>query len=127
MLHRINYKLKRSNSFLSACYQSEIGVSKKETVPDYRFSASSFFDKRYAPYNARLNGQTGWGPARSDIKTSSLNIDLGNAYILCAVETQGYGIIGENYEWTKEYKLKVSMDNDTWQGYQEGERDKVYS
>ena len=121
------YRLAGLYIFLSlhaACSQSAIGVSKKEAIPDYRFSASSFYDFRYVPYNARLNGQNGWGPLASDRQTPSLNIDLGNAYLLCAVETQGFGSYDE---WTTEYKLRVSMDNDRWHSYHERKQEKVLS
>ena len=52
-----------------------------------------------------------------------LQIDLGSAFILCAIETKGNG--KHDIEWVREYEVQSSMDNVDWQIYQEGRKKKV--
>ena len=100
-------------------------MSKASIVPDYRFTASSWYQSgQYAPYKARLNGESGWAPEKWDRKTCSLNIDLGKVYILCAVETQGFNS-KRKPEWTKTYSLNMSIDNFHWEEYTEKGEKKV--
>ena len=101
--------------------EKAIGVSSANVIPDYRFTASTFYNIEYTPYSARLNGPEGWTSKMEDRKTCSLNIDLGNVYMLCAVETQGYAKANK-LEWTTKYALNVSINNIEWTEYtEEGE------
>ena len=105
------------------CESSAIGVSDTDKVPDHRFSASSFFDARYKPYNARFSSSYGWSTTKAGKSNAWLQIDLGSAFILCAIETKGNG--KHDLEWVREYEVQSSMDNVDWQIYQEGRKKKV--
>ena len=107
------------------CSRSAVGISDSSKVPDYRFSASSIFGDSYLPYKARLNMQShGWAPKRNEKANSWLQVDLGNAFIVCAIATQGSNVFNE---WAKKYKVKLTMDGETWQYYRENSVVKVCS
>jgi len=100
-----------------------VGLSYSIVVPDHRFTASSYYDQRYVPSNARLvTSSEAWGPKTTD-GDKWLQIDLGSVVYLCAVATQGAGTF--NNEFVKTYKLRVSMDNMNWKYYQQNNGDTV--
>ena len=109
-------------SFSLACLGSAVGVDESDTIPNYRFIASSYFDGRYKPYKARIRASPGWTTKRNAKINSWLKIDLGNAFAICAIETLGSAT---HTERVTKYKLRLSMDNVTWQYYQENGFDKV--
>ena len=112
-----------NTSFL-VCSNSPAGLFDSDKIPDYRISASTYYGNGYQPYNARLNQALyGWAPSSYNKSNSWLRIDLGNAFIICSIATQG-----TNYfysEWIKKYKLNLSMGSLTWQNYQENGTSKV--
>lgn len=72
-------------------------------IPKSHYSASSQYDKRYAPFNAILNGSYGWAPKTNHNSTDYLQIDLSTPHVITAVVTQGSG--NSNNEWVTKYKL----------------------
>ena len=61
-----------------------------------------------SPYMARLHGSKGWIPEVSHKDSDYLEIDLGAAYMLCAIATQG-----SDSFWVTQYRLTLSMDGVT--------------
>ena len=121
MLVLLCKKLKRI-SFFPVCSSSAVGVDVSATIPDYRFTASSYFNFNYKPSKARLSARPGWTTLRAAKSNSWLKIDLGNAFTICAVRTAGSS---EDSERVTKYKLRLSKDNVTWWYYQENGSDKV--
>ena len=86
-----------------------------------------FIEEKHKNIKVRLTGpRAGWAPtsADRDSKTSFLQIDLGAVYSICAVATQGVNGYGFN-EWTKSYKLQLSLNGRTWTYYKADVTDKV--
>ena len=100
-----------------------IGLASGGTIPDSSFSASSHYDHRYKPSNGRLNGNSrGWAPKTEFDPADYLQIDFLYEYVICAVATQGaHGIM----EWTRKYKILLSMDGTSMVTYQENNVDRV--
>ena len=100
-----------------------VGVASSDAFPNSSFSASTSFNNGiYAPSNGRLNGDImAWAPSGND-NPDYLQIDLQYEYVICAVATQG---AAENDEWTTKYKIKLSLDGNSFVTYQENNVDKV--
>ena len=113
-----------SSGFITECSSTAVGVQSSLAVPDHRFTASSYYDSRYLPHFARLDRTVngGWTSTSKDKATSWLQIDLGDVNVICAVTTQGRYDYGE---WTKAYKLRLSLNNNSWPIYNEQGREKV--
>jgi len=108
---------------LSEC--GAVGVEDRNTIPDARMTASSYYDIYYYPYYGRLNGIRGDGAwctkTRTD-RTDYLQVDMGAVHSVCAVETQGHG---GGSTWITSYKVHLSTDGVTWNGYKENNVEKV--
>ncbi|XP_031554807.1 protein sidekick-1-like [Actinia tenebrosa] len=103
-----------------------VGIADRNIIPDNRFTASSYYDSRYAPMNARLNGAArGWAPRIATNPNDYLQIDLDQVFVISAVATQGAN--GRN-EWTTEYKISTSIDKNAmvWATYKNGMADKLF-
>ena len=110
-------------SFPTEWGDNRIGVSDRSIIPDDRFTASSYYDDRYKPHYARLNGKGwGWAPKTRDDPSDYLQIDLGAVFVIRAVATQGNSL---GFEWTTEYKISTSTDSTHWTMYQSGGKVKV--
>jgi hypothetical protein len=105
----------------AGCDSSPIGLQDRSIIPDISFNATSYYDRRYAPSNARLHGYLGWASRTLDSQ-DYLQIDLGEERIVCGVATQGNR---NNYEWVTQYKLRFSMDGSDWDTYKENGKDKA--
>jgi hypothetical protein len=100
-----------------------VGLSYSSMIPDHRFTASSSYGGGYIPSNARLITSNGaWGALTSS-GGDWLQIDLGSVVYACAVATQGGGAFSGEY--TRRYKIRVSLDNVNWDYYQDNNIDKV--
>ncbi|XP_031554823.1 coagulation factor V-like [Actinia tenebrosa] len=110
------------------CQNSPVGIADRSIIPDDRFTASSYYNARYTPKNARLNGAKGWAPKTTTDPNDYLQIDLGEVFVICAVSTQGYE--WTTNEWTTEYKISTSVNNVNWSiyksGYTNGNVDKLF-
>ena len=100
-------------------------MASRDTVPDSSFSASSEYSNSFKASNGRLNGTSAWVPSGKNDANDYLKIDLGYEFIICAVATQGNGIVGGAKEWTTKYKIQLSLDGTTFVTYQENNLDKV--
>ena len=85
-------------------------------IPNSSFTATSYFDNRYKPSNARLNGYNGWGPATPKIQNEYLQVDLGYPNVICAIATQGRSMADE---WVTEYRIMTSVNGKEWTDYKE--------
>ena len=96
-------------------------------IPDNSFSASSIFAPTYAAKYGRLNGRRVWEPRSNADPDDYLQIDLLYEYVICAVATQGNPPTQSPtaYEWTTEYKLRLSLNGTTFFAYKENKNDKV--
>ena len=69
-------------------------MTAKGSFSDGSFSASSILDdKHFAHYGRVLSKQLGWSPSDKDRDSggSYLQVDLGKAFTLCSIKTQGNG------------------------------------
>lgn len=105
------------------CSRTTIGVSSAAKVPNNRFSASSEHSDRFAAREVRFGSDRGWAPKTKEKVNSWLQIDLGDLFFICAIQTAGHG--SGRAEWTKEYKVRLSVDNNAWYFYKEGGNDRV--
>ena len=116
----IIFPLKAYFNCVSDCVP--IGVADPSTIPDKSFTASSYFSYRYEPHFARLNGPKYWTTTVSGRDRAWLQIDLGKAYTICAIATQGSPNMRE---WCKEYVVSLSLNGDLWIPYKENGRSKA--
>ena len=111
------------NNYLTACQMEAIGLVYGGEIPDSSFTASSFANYSYQPFLGRLNGRlNGWAPKTNADPADYLQTDLLYEYIICAVATQGANGIDE---WTKKYKIQLSLNGITFFTYKENNIDKV--
>ena len=111
---------------ISDCSSTAIGVADSSKIPNYRFTASTTYNRWkywiYNPWNARLNGRVGWTPSStSNVRDEWLQIDFGSSYFICAIATQGGGSGFLIDDYVTKYKLKLSSNNRDWTYYTEGE------
>ena len=100
-----------------------IGLATGGAIPDSSFTASSYYDNRYKPSYARLNGNNlGWAPKTTTNPADFLKIDLLSNYVICSVATQGANGVNE---WTTKYKIQLSLNGTTFFTYKENNIDKV--
>lgn len=100
-----------------------IGLASGGAIPDSSFTASTFYSNVYKPSYGRLNGSgRGWAPKTTTNPADYLQIDLLQNYVICAVATQGANGIDE---WTKNYKIQLSLDGTTFFTYKENNIDRV--
>ena len=104
-----------------ACENNSVGISNSDIIRDQRFSASRSV-RGNRPFNGRLNGDRAWKTLRKDNVNDFLQIDLGAVYFICGVATQGNPNADD---WTKNYKIKTSLDNGIWKMYREDNAEKV--
>ncbi|XP_071795635.1 uncharacterized protein [Asterias amurensis] len=82
------------------------------SIPDDRITASSQWDKRFPPSNARLNLNGFWGPAENQLDHSWLQIFTGSEPVqIEGVITQGYPY---DYYWVTQYQVQYSNDSTAW-------------
>ncbi len=101
------------------------GVQDRNTIPDARMTASTFFNSAYHPYYGRLNEDReykAWCTKISSGRTDYLQVDMGAVRSVCAVATQGQGYVSS---WSTSYKLHLSTDGVTWNAYKETNVEKV--
>ncbi|XP_078610300.1 uncharacterized protein LOC144881252 [Branchiostoma floridae x Branchiostoma japonicum] len=102
---------RQEERFADFCRTRRMGMSTGE-IPDSSFTASSYYDHRFVPVNARFNINRCWIPRTPTAEW--LKIDLGQETLVYGVITQGRPDYGQ---WTMTYKLSFSMDGQTWATY----------
>ena len=81
---------KASNIFTGTCNQANVGIRDElRVIPDDKITASSNNGSNFLPKFGRLEGMNAWCPNSSENGTPFLQIDLGQKYVICGVETQG--------------------------------------
>ncbi|PFX12512.1 Receptor-type tyrosine-protein phosphatase F, partial [Stylophora pistillata] len=106
------------------CNMEAIGLASGGTIPNSSFTATSFYDDRYKPFLGRLNANArGWGPKQRNDPKDYLQIDLLYEHFICAVATQGSK---ESDEWTREYKINLSLDGAKFFAYNETSIEKLF-
>ena len=98
-------------------------MASRDTVPDSSLSATTEYRNDFKASNGRLNGTSAWIPSGNSNPNDYLQIDLLYEFIICAVATQGNGKGAP--EWTKKYKIQLSLDGTTFVTYQENNVVKV--
>ncbi|PFX15296.1 Tyrosine-protein phosphatase Lar [Stylophora pistillata] len=106
------------------CEEEAIGVAFGGKIPDDSFSASTYYSAAYIPSYGRLKGgKRGWGPKDKNKNGDYLQIDLQYEYIVCAVATQG---ARDTAEWTKSYKIQLSLTGTTFLSYKKDTNNKDF-
>ena len=109
---------------LSVCVP--LSVEDRNTVPDGRMTASTYYSGSYHPYYGRLNenrGNGAWCTKTKTDRTDYLQVDMGAAHCVCAVATQG---LRSGSAWITSYKLHLSTDGIIWNAYKENNEEKVF-
>ncbi|CAH3196306.1 unnamed protein product, partial [Porites evermanni] len=98
-----------------------IGISDPSIISDGQMNASSQHDSpRYKPYYGRLHDKRGdgWCPSPTAKGNDSLQIDLRDTFVVCAVATQGNR---DGKTLTTAFKLSYSSDGKNWTFYKYGD------
>ncbi|KAK3744972.1 hypothetical protein QZH41_008497, partial [Actinostola sp. cb2023] len=110
---------------VKGCQDVAVGVADKNIIPDSSFTASSYYDSSYAPKGARLYLASAWAPKDNSNANDYLQIDLGKVFVICALATQGQASTS-SLEWTTEYKISTSIDNNLWNTYPSNTSPKLF-
>eukprot|EP00057_Strongylocentrotus_purpuratus_P018862 XP_011673336.1 PREDICTED: lactadherin-like [Strongylocentrotus purpuratus] len=98
----------------------KLGVANSSIIPDSSFSATHVYGDGVRAYQARLFGNSAWGPAS---RTSPWwKVNLGTVYQVTGVMTQGRPPLpeyGDLHQWTASYTLSLAIDSVTWVGVSE--------
>ena len=95
------------------CSDSPIGLE-TGTVPDRNITASSYLDSN-PPSAARLGSHVGWCPL--NLSKVFLQVDLGSAYYICAVATQGH--FEQGFGGLARYTILLSLNGKNWTEYEQ--------
>ena len=95
------------------CLDSPIGLE-TGTVPDRNITASSYLDSN-PPSAARLGSHVGWCPL--NLSKVFLQVDLGSAYYICAVATQGH--FEQGFGRLARYAILLSLNGKNWTEYEQ--------
>ena len=101
-------------------------MTDKNTIPDVKMTASSFYNSYQYPYYGRLSetrGEGVWCPKSRYDRTEYLQVDMDEMRSVCGVATQGTPSLTD---WTTSYKLRLSTDGITWSTYRETSFEKVW-
>ena len=99
-----------------------MGLCDNNGIPYYHFQATSYSTNCFQKKLNKDDGVT-WCSLPEKANQSYIEVDLGDKYSLCAVSTQGDKT---SKSYTKQYKLKLSLDRINWSFYQENYTDKVF-
>ena len=100
-------------------------MANQDIILDIQLTASSYFIADYGPASGRLQGN-GWCASKPS-SNDWLQVDLGKAFDVCAVATQG-GAGGDRT--VTAFKLSYSSDGSLWTTYKDGnglEMVRIYS
>ena len=97
------------------CSSAPLGMESR-AIPDSAVTASSTWDSRLQPWQARINNEHCWS-AGTSVVGEWLQVDLGKDTAVTKVATQGRSTSGQ---WVKSYKILFSLDEANWNEYQIG-------
>ncbi|XP_068684537.1 lactadherin-like [Montipora foliosa] len=103
------------------CRSAPLGMESR-AIQDSAVTASSTWDSRLQPWQARINNELCWSAGTSVIG-EWLQVDLGKDTAVTKVATQGRSTGGQ---WVKSYKILFSLDEANWNEYQIGGVVKVF-
>ena len=86
-------------------------------ISDVAMTSSSILDTSSFPHYARLRNQSGncaWIPAKTDVASPWIQIDIGKLTNVSAVATQGSC---SGNQWTKSYVIMYSKNGEDWKQY----------
>ena len=95
------------------CRKMQLGMEYTQ-IPDSDISASSELPSSPA-HHARLGYPGGWCGDEGFFGTLYLQVDLTQAYLICAIATQGH--FKDNKGFVKKYRLQYSEDRTAWTFY----------
>ena len=86
-------------------------------------TASTFYSSDFQPYYGRVNTkrENRWCPKTTSDRTDYLQVDMGAEHSVCAVATQRLN----TGEYAKTYYIRLSVDEVTWNTYEENKAKKV--
>ena len=123
-LHLCSPRFQRVKSpyfcYLSAACAA-VGVEDPNKIPDDRITSSSYY-LYYYPKMGRLHGSLGWCQKTNTITDDYIQVDMGAIRTVCAVATQGK----KDGSFVKSYKLSFSVDEISWNVYQDQLIEKVW-
>ncbi|XP_068675372.1 phosphatidylinositol phosphatase PTPRQ-like [Montipora foliosa] len=96
------------------CAKSALGMEYTR-IPDSDINASSELSSSPATH-ARLGHPSGWCSGSNISVNSYLQVNLSNAYVICAIATQGH--FNSSFGFVDEYRLQFSEDGREWTFYQ---------
>lgn len=102
------------------CFNNPVGVTNQSIIPDNQLSASSsyLYDNGTVdyPFYGRLHGSRGdgWCALTRGNINDWFQVDLGKAFAMCGVATQG---AISTAAWVIDFKLNFSSDGNTWTTY----------
>ena len=99
----------------NTCWGKAVGLE-TDIIPDNNITASSYIDSS-PPSAARLGSHVGWCPGNPI--NAFLQVDLGSAYYICAVATQGRP--EGNFDYVKHYVIQLSLNGKNWTEYEQVE------
>ena len=99
----------------TSCLEKATGLE-TGVIPDNNITASSYIESS-PPSSARLGSHVGWCPLNSI--NAFLQVDLGVAYYVCAVATQGHS--DGNFSYVTHYAIKLSLNGTHWTEYEQVE------
>ncbi|XP_035677446.1 lactadherin-like [Branchiostoma floridae] len=118
-----NLSSRLNDTVTDFCRTRRMGMSTGD-IPDSSFTASSYYDHRFVPANARFGIIRSWIPRTVTAEVEWLKIDLGQETLVYGVITQGRP---DYSQWTQSYRLSFSMDGETWTTYADTDgSDKVF-
>ena len=120
-LKHCNLHRKVRSAGLPCDSNAPIGISDPSIISDAQMNASSQHDSlRYKPYYGRLHDKRGggWCPSPTSEGNDSLQIDLRDTFVVCAVATQGNR---DGKTLTTAFKLSYSSDGKKWKFYKYGD------
>ena len=107
---------------LATCDYEPIGVVDRSIIKNSQMTSSSYHSVGVISYNGRLNAWSAWC-AKTNAGNDWLQIDMGTVKYVCGVGLQGKEEGTD--EWTKTYKVGLSVDGTTWTPYKENGQEKV--
>ncbi|XP_031562261.1 lactadherin-like [Actinia tenebrosa] len=98
------------------------------SIPDSALSASSSYGHQSNPSfwakDGRLNIISSWAPSSLSVG-QYLQVDLGQVKIVTKIATQGRP--GDQVKYVTKYKIKWSIDGQTWEDHKENDVVKVFN
>lgn len=117
ILHSANANGNPSPVSAGNCFTKPIGVSDPKKIPDRQMTAFGAIVTDSAPSYGRLNGDRGNGWC-SGSREDWLQVDLGKAFDICGIATQGDR---NGIKWVTDFKVSYLSHGRIWTPYKGGD------